>query len=360
MNTPDWLEFMSSSFETSSPFELDEKPVAEKTQVSLPSISTETSIETSKTVLLTPPASAHGSPIDETNEPTIVSVSTTFYPSANLFPGPPDLIFLSSDAVFFYTHAHRIVNATTNRFNSLLPDDLLSDTSGSNPPSPVDSDKDEVGPIIPVPESSHILNIVLHAIYCMSSVLYHPSLAVLTAGVAAMEKYGIPLQKYISPSTPLYQHLLAQSPSSPVEVYTCAARHGLQELAVQASPHLLTFPLCNISDEDALQMGPVYLKKMFFQHLGRVDALKRLLLPPPENHPPTTECGFFEQKKLTRAWALASAYLAWDARPDLSTGAIESALGPLAEHLECEVCKKALRERVKTLIVQWALVKRTI
>ncbi len=237
--------------------------------------------------------STHGSPVDEVKEPTIVSVSTTFYPGANLYPGPPDLIFLSSDAVFFYTHSHRIVPATTNKFNNLLPDDLISSVTSSPPPSPIDKDSDDVGPVIPVSESSSVLNIALHAIYCMSSVLYHPSTSTLTAGVAALSKYGVPLSKYLSPSSLLYQHLLAQSPSSPVEVYACAAEHNLHDLAVQVSPHLLSFPLCNLSDDDATRMGPVYLKKMFFQHLGRVDALKRLLLPPPEGHPPTMECGYF-------------------------------------------------------------------
>jgi hypothetical protein len=54
---------------------------------------------------------------------------------------------------------------------------------------------------------------------------------------------------------------------------------------------------------------------MFFLHVGRVDALKRILLPPPHQHPPTIDCGFSDQKGVTRAWALASSYLVWDARP---------------------------------------------
>lgn len=244
-----------------------------------------------------------------------------------------------------------------NKFNSLLPDNLPSPTTSSSLSSSVDKGEDDVGTILPVPEPSHVFNIVLHAIYYMSCALYHPSLTVITTGIRAMAKYGIPLEKYLAPCTPLYQYLLSQSPTSPLEVYACAAEHSLHDLAVQVSPHLLAFPLHNVTDEDAQRMGPVYLKKMFFQQLGRVEALKRLLLPPPESHAPTMDCGFFQQKKLTRAWALASAYLAWDARPDLSTGAIESALGPLGEHLDCETCKKALDERVRMLVVQWALIK---
>jgi len=64
-------------------------------------------------------------------------------------------------------------------------------------------------------------------------------------------------------------------------------------------------------------IGPIYLKRLFFLHFGRSDALRRVLLPPPNLHTPTTSCDFSDQKKLTRAWALASAYLAWDARPGM-------------------------------------------
>jgi len=36
---------------------------------------------------------------------------------------------------------------------------------------------------------------------------------------------------------------------------------------------------------------------------------------------------------------------------------MESALRPLAEHLTCEHCQLALRERIKNLVVQWSVVK---
>jgi hypothetical protein len=36
---------------------------------------------------------------------------------------------------------------------------------------------------------------------------------------------------------------------------------------------------------------------------------------------------------------------------------MESALNPLEEHLTCDLCRQALRERIKNLIVQWSVVK---
>ncbi|OBZ76566.1 hypothetical protein A0H81_03701 [Grifola frondosa] len=144
---------------------------------------------------------------------------------------------------------------------------------------------------------------------------------------------------------------------APIDVYALAAAHDLYDLAVPVSSHLLAFALPSLTDEHAARMGPLYLRRLFFLHLGRTDALKRILLPPPPPHAPTSTCDFTEQKKLTRAWALASAYLAWDARPDLSTSSMEAALCPLGNHLSCDVCQKALGERIKQLIVQWSVVR---
>ncbi len=79
----------------------------------------------------------------------------------------------------------------------------------------------------------------------------------------------------------------------------------------------LSYHLPGLTDELVDRIGPRYLKRLFFLHMGRADALKRILLPPPHPHPPTLWCDFEEQKRLARAWALASAYLAWEARPGM-------------------------------------------
>ena len=68
--------------------------------------------------------------------------------------------------------------------------------------------------------------------------------------------------------------------------YALAASHDLYSLAVPISSHLLSYPLHMLTDELAEKIGPVYLKRLFFLHLGRLDALRRLLLPPPHPHFP--------------------------------------------------------------------------
>jgi len=296
----------------------------------------------------TPPQSHDGSPVvdDETKASTLVSLSTTFYPGSRHLTTPPETILLTTDSVFFYVHSQLLLAASENRFRQLL--------------LPSQQPLDEQDPIIHVPENSTVLNIVLHTVYDISCAHYSPSFAAIVTAVNRLSVYGIPPKKRILPSTPLFSLLLSHAPLYPLEVYALAASHDLYDLAVSASSHLLSFPLASLTDEMAQHIGPIYLKRLFFLHFGRSDALKRVLLPPPNQHQPTTFCDFSEQKKLTRAWALASAYLAWDARPDLSTNTMESALRPLSEHLTCEQCQEALNDRIKNLVKQWSMIKMTI
>ncbi|KZT29313.1 hypothetical protein NEOLEDRAFT_1175022 [Neolentinus lepideus HHB14362 ss-1] len=337
MESGDWENVMQYVSETDVFPAADPKPVAERVVPPGPS-----------SQVLTPPASQTATPADDdTPDTTIVSVSTTFFPGASVDPLPPDLILLSSDTVFFYVHTHRLLTASENGFNSQLPATPREDSS-------------DVGPVLGIPEPSPVLNVILHTVYHMSCVHYSPTFPELEAAVTAMSVYGIPLRPHITPTLPLYQHLLLHAPLAPLSLYALAAQHDLYELAVAISAHLLSLSLPSMSDELAIRMGPIYLKRLFFLHLGRADALKRLLLPPPEPHRPTAWCDSGEQKKLTRAWALAAAYLAWDARPDLSTTTIEVALSPLGDQLTCDHCRLALKERIKSLTMQWSAVKRTI
>jgi hypothetical protein len=288
-------------------------------------------------------------------------VSTTFYPAAQHLPIPPDTVLLSSDSVFFYVHSQFLLTASENGFMGVLP---------APPPSSPDQES-----VISLPDDSVVLNVILHTLYEMSCAQYSPTFEVLITAVNRLPAYGIVPKTRIAPSAPLFSLLLSYAPLHPLELYALAATYDLYDLAVSTSSHLLSFPLASLTDDMAGRIGPVYLKRLFFLHFGRSDALKRVLLPPPHPHAPTPECDFTEQKKLTRAWALASAYLAWDARPgkisyfiamsgyepvfetDLSTSTMESALRPLAEHLTCEHCQQALRDRIKNLVVQWSVVK---
>lgn len=290
-----------------------------------------------------------------------ISVSTTFFPGANIDSIPVDLIIVSSDAVFFYVHSQRLIAASDNNFNGHLP---MKGDSGEM------SDA-----VISLPQTSSVINILLHTVYSMTCAHYMPSLVDLSAAIEAFKVYGLPTKTYFATGSPLASLLLNYAPTHAIEVYTIAAQHNLQDIAIAASPHLLSFQLSTLHDEIVERMGPVYLKKLFFLHLGRNDAVsaviysnntrakremnqfKRIIAEVPVPHPPTPTCDFTDQKAITRAWSLASAYLTWDTRPDMSSSAIERILLPLTEHLTCELCRRTMTDRIHEVVVAWTMVK---
>ncbi|CAK5282107.1 unnamed protein product, partial [Mycena citricolor] len=52
-------------------------------------------------------------------------------------------------------------------------------------------------------------------------------------------------------------------------------------------------------------------------------------------HPPTAACDFANQKSLNRAWALATAYLAWDIRPGECVSWSAAHAGLTCKHSRC-------------------------
>jgi hypothetical protein len=293
------------------------------------------------------------------------AVSTSFFPGAPVCGSASDLILVARDSVHFYVHSHVLMCGSGNGFNCMLP--IAHQDSHYFDPSQ---------PILAVSEHSSVFNIVLHAIYERSCTQYSPSFDTLVGAVSALRKYGVDPKYMIVPSTPLYDTLLTQASARPLDLFALAAQNDLYDLAVAASFHLLSFSLSTISDEMAERIGPIYLKRLFFMHLGRAEVLKTILLPPPYPHNPTPDCDYSQQQNLTRAWTLASAYLAWDARAgaseneiyivlnaqhniqlDLSTSAMESTLSPLGDHLLCELCRTSLSERIQVLTARWASIK---
>ncbi|VDC04099.1 unnamed protein product [Peniophora sp. CBMAI 1063] len=291
--------------------------------------------------LPTPPSSDEGDEDEDKN--TVVSISAAFHPGAQLDSAPPDMILVSTDSVWFSVHTHRLA-LSNNDFNGVLH------TPG-NPENP---------PTITVPESSAELNVLLHCLYNMSAAQYSPSPSHVAAALDAMFKYGLNPAIFTTAHSPLFTLILRMAAAEPFECFALAAERNLHDIVTGISAYLLSCHLADITDEQAVRIGPLYLKRLFFLHLGRLEALKRILLPPPMSHTPSMTCDFVNQKQLTRAWALATAYLAWEAKPDISTSSIEAALRPLGEHIGCDQCQNILRERISNLVVQWSLVKRTI
>lgn len=238
-----------------------------------------------------------GLDIDEEPD-TIISISTAFHP--NTTPAP-NTLFSSSDGVIFYVNAQTIHDTCPTAFRQPLAAPL--------------SDPKFRDQIIHLDIASHELNIILHTLYGTSPAAHSPDFKTLIAAVDRMPSYSIPPKTYVVPTSPLYTLLLSQAPLHPMDVYALAAHHNLHELAVSTSSHLLSYDVTTMSDDVAVRVGPIYLKKLMLLHAGRFSSLKAILLRPPHPHPPTRQCSFEDQRKLIRAWALTSAYFAWESRP---------------------------------------------
>ncbi|KAH7928217.1 hypothetical protein BV22DRAFT_216388 [Leucogyrophana mollusca] len=274
-------------------------------------------------------------------------ISTAFPPGTPDSFHPSDLILLSSDSVSFHVHRSVLQAASIRAFRISFP---------SLPPS----SSGIVEPVISIPESSTILNIILHSIYGQSIARYAPSFEALSTAVAALPPNELSISKFVTLSSPLGALILAHAPHRPIETYALAAQHDLHELAVATSSHLLSFNLSSITDKLAEQIGSRYLKRLFLLHSERIEALKGLLMPPPSPHSATPTCTSADQGNVARAWALTVAYLIWDSRVDLSTVTIETIFGTIESRTQCPICRDSLKSRVQTLIVQWTNVKRTI
>ena len=222
-----------------------------------------------------------------------LSSSTPFGPAFNAPGEPSDLVLVARDRAQFHAHRRRLLHASANAWGGLL--------SGAPHPRPID-----------VPEDSTTLGIAIRTVYGLSCEQLAPSLEAIESALNALIKYGVALQPLAMRNLPLYQLIYAHARYRPIETYALAAHFRLEPLAVAASAHLLAFDTSTISDELAIQMGPIYLKRLFGLHDVRRAALKAIVLRPPTMHPPTLLCASEGQGMLMAGWAFAAAEIAWD------------------------------------------------
>ena len=298
---------------------------------------------------------ANTTPDDETK---IISISSTFFPGSHSTIS--DTILRSSDGVLFYVNSDTLLKCSPDALRAVLGTSLTAKRFREG--------------IIDVPDTSIVLNIILHVFYCLSPARYSPSLDDIEKAVNRFADYGLKPPDHILPATPIFQLLLLHAPVSALRIYVLAAQHKLYPLAEKVSSHLLGIPLSSVDDDMVTRMGPIFFKRLACLHMNLIDSLKNIILQPPYPHPPTDECDFAEQKKLSRAWALAASYIAWDSKPgrlsiyfpptigmfidiDVSISAIQNTFSALGEHLACQDCHAVLRKRIHEIVVQWANVK---
>ncbi|KAI0721318.1 hypothetical protein C8T65DRAFT_631311 [Cerioporus squamosus] len=281
------------------------------------------------------------------DHPRKMSISTAFHPALSIDGAIPDVVLVSVDGVHFYAHRHRLLAVSANGMGNLLP----SPGAVVTPPLLT----------LHAPHSSEVINVILHTMYGLSCAQYLPTLEVVEAAVDSLSTlYGVSVPALAAPGMPLFQLIHSFAPFRPLDAYSLAAHHGLEDLAVTISSHLLAYDLSRLPDTAAQKMGPIYLKRLFLLHQSRVAALRNILFKAPEEHPPVTGCGQDNQQAMMRAWALAVAQLVWDVLPSVSTSALQALLEPIAATITCPLCIAALQRRVLEVVYEWSAVKRTI
>lgn len=313
-------------------------------------------------------------------------VSSVFHPHMNIGSYQPDLLFISSDGIFFFVHKHRLLDASANNFNH----QLVETAHNSNPLNPQMALGDRNLPCVALPEHSLVLNIVLHSAYGVRDTrfLRKPSLEEICCAVDSLQKYGFtPLSRTIPASSTLFRLLVEYafvpkraswstggSVNAETEqrihkgaicVYRLAACYDMHELAVTTSQFLLSMPINFLPDEDAQQIGGLYVKRLASLHIERTQALKALVLEPPlttsswfaKCSSAKHSCAVSNVDEITRAWSLAVAYIMVNEAPDLDEHALESVLRPPGDNIECVGCKRLWAERTYDVVSNYAKLK---
>ncbi|TCD64175.1 hypothetical protein EIP91_004447 [Steccherinum ochraceum] len=272
------------------------------------------------------------------------SISTAFHADFLLDDSIPDVVLISSDHVLFYAHQTFLLSASDNHFAGLLDIDAIGTVAGSTAGSLS----------VVVPTGSTLFNVVLHTIYGLSCQQFQPPLDVLLQAVQTLKTFGIAVDQFLARDTPLYDHIVAESPPVPIEVFLVAAEHKLDALAVATSAHLHSLVLSQVTDEMAERMGPTYFKRLMSLHLERTGYLGKLLMVAPTHHEDTAECGKAQRKEFDQAWALAVGNLMWTVRPDIPADELRSTLSSIEQHAKCNECKRSLHARVHDIVVNWS------
>ncbi|EJD37881.1 hypothetical protein AURDEDRAFT_139693 [Auricularia subglabra TFB-10046 SS5] len=271
-----------------------------------------------------------------------VNVSTTFHPNARLAAAnnaAADLTLLSVDGVIFYVHNWVLMRASSNAFGGLLANPTYA------------------GVALAAEDDVETLDFVLRAAYGLdhSSV---QSWEPLTRMVSTLRmRYGLPLP---APGSQLFSALSAHvfRPGGAQEVYAFAGGHEYEALAVAASEHLLSLSLTDLPAEWQIAVGAVYLRRLYFLHLGRTDVLMRILPVPPVLHAPEPACGTQDMQEHTlQPWARAVSDLIFEARADTPPAKLSAKLNPISYHTPCAKCAAAVRQRIETIVQEWSAVK---
>ncbi|KAG9032321.1 hypothetical protein FRB95_001574 [Tulasnella sp. JGI-2019a] len=290
-----------------------------------------------------------------------IDVSTTFFPAAVL-PGSngmrPDMIIFTSDAVFFYCHKVVLKVLSPDGLGRMIPEGIFNPSQEMVSHSAYTPPPQQQLVTVHIAESSTVINVILHIIYNMSCLRFAPSIKIISEALTALDKYGIAIPP---PNSDIWELVLRHAPGHPIQAYAIAAQHSLDKLCADISPYTCTVSLGNISEAEALTMGPIYLRRLFFLHLGRSSALKRVIEAPPLQHRPARNCSEAAQANVARAWALVVAEtLVKPMLQNMRVAQLREAFAVTMQGVTCVSCVDRIRTRVAEMCDAWIAIKNTI
>jgi len=245
-----------------------------------------------------------------TERDTIVSMSTTFCLGAMDDPCPPDVLLVSSDNVFFCVHSMTLLLHSLNKFGDYL--------------------KDMVQPIL-LSAHSAVVNLALYALYALNPSPFNPTTGLMTQALNFLIDHGILPKDCIISTNPFCESIHKLGVQCPLETFMMVAYFDLEHLAIDVSRNLLNLQLQAITEEVALTIGPSYLRRLFFLHLGRVDRLKQLMFQVPEAHGQNKDCYDSEQRLLQLEWRSLAVALATVASPAMGPLQLYKAFLPITQ-----------------------------
>lgn len=252
-----------------------------------------------------------------------------------------DTVFKTTDAILFYVDSAKIPHGAFASLIGSTSDDVVR---------------------VEVPESSAVLDVILHALYDVAFPSDGPSLDLMDKSIDRMPVHGIKPPACIVSGCAVYRLLLTLAPSHPFRVYALAAFHELHDLAVDVSQYTLPLPLADVDDDRAVRMGAIYYKRLIALHFNRKQMLRDLVLFSPSSHPRTQTCGSNEYITMSRAWNLRVSDLLLS---DLVLGGVtveklRDWFMTLENDFSCDLCVQTLKSRIDGLTSKWALTKNTI
>jgi hypothetical protein len=173
-----------------------------------------------------------------------------------------DILLVSRDGIYFY--AHRATLLRSNWSRPVLQDAAEdTDTEIDVTQPTISLDLPLLLTTITLDYPSEVLNLVLHFLYKFSVQSYQPSPTTLRATTSALSSLGYNPDTIFVPHSEPWILFLQAGVAEPLPMYALAAQYSLDSLAVAVSTFTLMVSPSDISDDLAIQMGPIYLRRLF-------------------------------------------------------------------------------------------------